>query len=160
VDFLAASVEFDVWAQPGYQISGLNFQEAGDSFLFGDGMTIVDGTLVAGSAMTSLSFPIGNVFTGPGGLDVETPNWSATGSINFGAEPVDHLHVVLENELLAVAPGLLDVADISKALAILDVTTIIPEPTSIFLLGAGLVGLIAMGEVRKRGNEKGSVSKR
>jgi len=152
IDFVAASVAFDVWAQPGYQITGIQLAEEGDSFLLGDGRTIVDGSLTAGTATTSLSFPMtGNVFVGPGGFDFANPGWDAEASIGFGASPKAHLHVVLENELMALAPDVLDVADINKALATLDVTTLVavPEPMSTLLVGTS-VGLLVVLRRRRR----------
>lgn len=153
MDFVGASVAFDVWAKPGYQITVVQLAEEGDSFLLGNGKTIVDGTLIAGVAMTSLAFPTtGNVFVGPGGLDFDNPAWEGDASISFGANPKGYLHVVLENELVAVAPDALDLADINKALATIDVTTTVavPEPMSTLLVGTS-IGLLAV--VRHRRNE-------
>jgi hypothetical protein len=145
VDLVTGSVAFDIWANPGYQITGVDFAEAGESMLFGDGLTIVRGTLTAGATMTKLAFPdTGNEFAGPGGFDFADPAWAAEAAVDLSASPVAHLHVVLQNKLLAVAPGVLDVADINKALATLEVTTVVPEPLSMLLVGTSIGILVAL----------------
>jgi len=144
VDLVKGSVAFDIWANPGYQITRVDFAEAGESMLFGDGVTIVDGTLTAGATMTALAFPgTGNVFAGPGGFDFADPVWEAEAAVDLDS-PVAHLHVVLRNKLLAMAPGVLDVADINKALATLEVTTVVPEPLSMLLVGTSVGILVAL----------------
>ncbi len=149
IDFAAGTLVFDIAANPGYHITGIDLVESGDSLLFGDGITLVDGDLTAGTSTLPLSFTYGNIFAGPGGLDYDDPDWKATASFDFSGAPLTHVRVVLENELLAVAPDMLDFADINKALSLFGVTTIIPEPASIFLLGGGMVGLLMLGAGRK-----------
>jgi hypothetical protein len=152
VDFVTGSVAFDVWASPGFQIAAVVMTESGDSFLVGDGQTIVDGTLIAGTAMTGLAFPSvrnASAFVGPGGSGFDNPEWAASAAIDLAA-PVVHLRVVLENELLAIAPGALDVADVNKALATVEIRTVAepapllaPEPSSLLLLGLPAAALLA-----------------
>jgi len=143
VDFASGIVELDIWAMEGYQITGIRLDEEGDSFILGNGRTVVDGTVTAGTAATALAFPVtGNEFVGPGGFGFDNPLWAAEAAIDLSASPVAHLHVSLENELVAVAPGVLDLADVNKALAMLQVSTgivAVPEP-----LSAGLVGSAAL----------------
>lgn len=150
LDFVAAKVEFDIMAQPGYLITGLSFREGGDSFLLGDGITEVDGTLIAGSARFDLDFSgTGNRFEGPGGTNTDRPVWEATALVDFGAAAVDSVHIVLENEFLALALGALDVADIDKDLALLQVdTAVIPLPPAFLLFGSAL-GLLASAGRRR-----------
>jgi len=140
IDFASGIVELDIWAMPGYQITGVRLDEEGDSLLLGDGRTVVDGTVTAGSTATPLAFPVtGNEFVGSGGFGFDNPAWAAEAAIGL-ASPVGHLHVSLENELVAVAPEVLDLADVNKALAMLRVSTIaVPEP-----LSAGLVASVAV----------------
>ena len=154
VDFVSGSVAFDIWANTGYQITGVSLAESGDSFLFGQGVTVVDGTLTAGATMTSLAFPAtGNVFTGPGGLGFDDPAWEGEAALDLSASPVTYLHVVLRDKLMAMAPGVLDVADINKALATLDVATMaaVPEPLSMLLVGTSVGLLVVLRRRRQEG---------
>jgi len=141
IDFASGIVELDIWAMSGHEITGIHLDEEGDSLLLGDGRTVVDGTVTAGPTATGLAFPVtGNEFVGPGGFGFDNPLWAAEAAIDLSASPVAHLHVSLENELVAVAPGVLDLADVNKALAMLQVTTVaVPEP-----LSAGLVGSVSL----------------
>jgi hypothetical protein len=156
VEFVSGAVEFDILAQPGFQIMGLNFQESGDSFLLGESRTIVDGTLIAGGSVVQLAFPdTGNVFVGPGGFDFDNPAWQAEAIVDFSGSPVQSLHVVLENELVAQAIGVLDLADINKAFASLEVdTAVIPLPPAVLLFVSALGFLGAFGRRRLDGSRQ------
>lgn len=155
VDFVSGAVEFDILAQPGFLISGFSFAEFGDSFLVGDSRTIVDGTLIADNVIVQLDFSeTGNIFMGPGNNDFDSPEWKAVASVDLGASPVESLHIVLENELLAQAFfDVLDLADINKALAVMQVdtvATVVPLPPAVLLFGSALVFMVGIGRRRSR----------
>ncbi len=153
VDFVSGAVEFDILAQPGFLISGFSFEEFGDSFLVGDSRTIVDGTLIADNVIVQLDFSeTGHIFMGPGDNGFDSPEWKAVASVDFSASPVESLHIVLENELLAQAFfDVLDLADINKALAVMQVnTTVVPLPPAVLLFGSALVFMVGIGRRRSR----------
>ena len=84
---------------------------------------------------------------------VSYPLWKAEATLDFSGSPLQALHVVMENELAARAVSALDLADINKAFAALDVdTALIPLPPAVLLFGSALGFLVAFGRRRLVGS--------
>lgn len=145
VSVVSDRLEFDIFANAGFALSGIRISEFGDYGIVGAG----------GSVSASGGLFLTNLDTGQTLSDqiVTTPgspitgegfgNWNGTAGVDVSnAQPRwTRLHVVVDNDLIAIS-GAGGVAFIEKKVFGSGVSiTIIPSPGSIALLAAG--GLLA-----------------
>ncbi len=159
-ELVDGQLNFGIMAADGFAISDLAVSEGGDYSLFGTGtsatevaaalsvsVTIleVDGVAVGPPNQGGLSVSFTDSFTGsPQLLDA----WSLSGIIDFEAVLLENnidfdlgvtkAEVVIDNQLIAISEDL-TAAFIAKKNFQLDATTVVPEPTSLALLGLGTV---------------------
>ena len=127
-------LEFNLAAHPGYAIKGIVIHELGDYGISGSGEVSVSGTMF----LTNLSewgVYTDNLVSTPGSpITSGSGEWSAEVGVD-GLDWTD-LNVTLNNNLIALSgPG--SAAFIEKKVAGVAIEIIVPEPTTICILGLG-----------------------
>lgn len=134
-------LEFDLFANAGFRITGLRISEHGDYGIVGAGGSVSDsgglfvtnldtGTTVSDQIVTTPGSPITQEGFG---------NWSGTAGVDLSnSQPAwQRIHVVIDNDLVAIS-GAGGVAYIEKKVFGAGISiTIVPTPGSMALVGAG-----------------------
>lgn len=157
-ELVDGQLNFVVMAAGGSAITSLEVSESGDYSLFGTGTAATQ--VAAALSITVEILEVDGVAVGPpneGGLSVNftdsftgspqlLDDWSLSGLIDFDAVLVDNnidfvfgvtkAEVVIDNQLIAISEDL-TTAFIAKKDFKVDAETVVPEPTSLALLGLG-----------------------
>lgn len=129
-------LEFDLFAAPGFQVSGIRINEYGDYGVVGEGSSVsAAGSLIATNLDTGdtqfnalVTNPASPITSGFG-------NWSGTEALDFVGWT--RLHVVIDNDLIAIS-GRNGAAFIEKKVFSTGFSiTLVPAPGSAALLGLG-----------------------
>ncbi|MEO0474768.1 MAG: PEP-CTERM sorting domain-containing protein [Planctomycetota bacterium] len=157
-ELVDGQLNFDIMADDGFAVSSMSVSESGDYSLFGTGTSA---TQVAAALSVSVTIlEVDGVAVGPpneGGLSVNftdsfngtaqlLDSWSLSGIIDFEAVLADNnidftlgvtkAEVVIDNQLIAISEDL-TTAFIAKKDFQIDAETVVPEPSSLALLGLG-----------------------
>jgi|CXWL01.1.fsa_nt_gi hypothetical protein len=134
-------LEFDLFAAPGFRISGLRISEFGDYGIIGQGGQVSDGGSMFMTNLDTAETVSDNILTTPGS-PITTEGfgtWTGEAEIDVSNRqpPWTRIHFVLDNELVAIsAPG--GIAFIEKKVFGAGIAiTIVPTPGSATLLAAG-----------------------
>ncbi len=129
-------LEFDLFAAPGFQASGIRITEHGDYGVVGEGSSVsAAGSIIATNLDTAetlvnalVTNPVSPITSGFG-------NWSGTEALDFVGWT--RLHVVIDNDLIAIS-GRNGAAFIEKKVFASGFSiTLVPTPGSAALLGMG-----------------------
>lgn len=135
-------LEFDLYANEGFSITGLRIEELGDYGVIGDGSSVAAGGSLI---MTRLNDSFASVFdpivTTPGS-PITTEgfgNWRGTAGVDVSQDAIkwNRVHVVIDNDLIAIA-GQGGVAFIEKKVFGSGISiTVVPTPGTAALVAAG-----------------------
>ena len=138
-------LEFDLYANAGFRITGVSISEFGDYGIVGDGGSVADAGGLFLTNLDTAQVASSQIVTSPGS-PITTEgfgNWSGSASVDVSnAQPAwTRVHVVVDNDLIAISTAG-GVAFIEKKVFGSGVSiTIVPTPGSMALVAAG--GLMA-----------------
>ena len=128
-------LEVDIVAKPGFTLQGLNVQEFGDYGILGTGSVQAFGSIFATNLLNA-TIQADSLHTTPAmPITAGSGQWSGTETIDYTAQGVTAIHIVLDNVLQANS-GANSTAFIEKKVADIGIKieVIVPEPASLGLL--------------------------
>lgn len=137
-------LEFDLFANEGFSITGLRIEELGDYGIIGEGSSVAAaGSLIMTRLNDSLSTVFDPIVTTPGSPITEEGfgNWRGVAGVDVSQDSIKwtRVHVVIDNDLIAIA-GQGGVAFIEKKVFGSGISiTVVPTPGSAALVAAGSV---------------------
>lgn len=134
-------LEFDLFAAPGFQVSGIRINEYGDYGVVGAGSSVsAAGSLIATNLDTGATLFNALVTNPASPITSGFGNWSGTESLDFVGWT--RLHVIIDNDLIAIS-GANGAAYIEKKVFASGFSiTLVPTPGTAALLGLGSLAAI------------------
>ena len=136
VTIVGDRLEFDLFAAPGFQVSGIRISEYGDYGVIGAGSSVsAAGSLIATNLDTGATM-FNALVTTPGvPITSGFGNWSGVEALDFVG--CTRLHVVIDNDLIAISGDNCAAYIEKKVFAAGFSITLVPTPGTAALMGLG-----------------------